>query len=86
MPEMTTPAILNRKRMGELLWKKRKAKGLRLRQVAEHMGRSITWVQRIEKGDRDLRMAELLSFAQLYKVNPNDLLQEVEELAAQHKP
>lgn len=86
MPEMTTLTYLNRMRMGALLRRERKANHLRLWQVAEQLGRSITWVQRIEKGDRDLRMAELLSFAQLYKVSPNDLLQEVEALAAQHTP
>lgn len=86
MLETTTPIYVNRQRMGELLRRERKAKGLRLWQVAEHMGRSITWVQRIEKGDRDLCMAELISFAQLYEANATDLLRELQELAAHHKP
>lgn len=86
MPETTSPTYLNRMRMGALLRRARKDKGLKLWQVAEQLGRSITWVQRIEKGQRDVSVGELLSFAQLYKVSSNDLLQEVEALAAQHTP
>ena len=58
------------KRLVSILIKERRRRGLRQFEVAKLMGRSQTWVARIESGQRRIDICEFRDFAKLYEIDP----------------
>jgi transcriptional regulator with XRE-family HTH domain len=52
----------------------RKKSGLRQTQVAKKLGRSQTWIARVEKGKRRVDVVEFVALAKLFHVDPHKLL------------
>ena len=58
------------KRLVAILIRERHRRGLRQFEVAKLMGRSQTWVARIESGKRRIDICEFRDFAKLYEIDP----------------
>jgi transcriptional regulator with XRE-family HTH domain len=50
---------------------------LRQTEVAERLGRSQTWVSRIEAGERRIDVVELYLLARLFELDPRELLRQI---------
>jgi transcriptional regulator with XRE-family HTH domain len=58
------------KRLVAFLIQERRRRGLRQFEVAKLMGRSQTWIARIESGKRRIDICEFRDFARLFNTDP----------------
>lgn len=63
-----------RKKLSSRIREMRKELGLSQREVAEHMDLKRSTISQIENGDRKVSAEELVGFAKLFNVSPNNLL------------
>lgn len=64
--------------IGARLRSLREARGLRLIDVAPHLGTDTGSISRIERGQRDPSLAQLRSFAELYRVTVVSMLRGID--------
>jgi transcriptional regulator with XRE-family HTH domain len=55
----------------------RRRAGLRQTDVAKKLGRSQTWIARIESGERRIDVVELIKLCKLYRADPHKLLDRI---------
>ena len=58
------------KRLVSILIRERRRRGWRQIEVAKLLGRSQTWIARIESGERRIDICEFHDFAKLYEMDP----------------
>jgi transcriptional regulator with XRE-family HTH domain len=71
---MTTSAIGMARVVGGRLWRARKAAGLTQAQVARAFGKDQSAISRIEQGEREVRLVEVLELGLLYGIQPETLV------------
>lgn len=64
----------------------REKAGLTQRQLAARLGRSNSFVWKIEAGERNVNVLEFLDIADAVGVKPTDLVKRLVRLAANHHP
>jgi transcriptional regulator with XRE-family HTH domain len=67
------------KRLVSILIRERRRRGLKQVEVAKLMGRSQTWIARIESGQRRIDICEFRDFARLYDIDPLKLWTRITE-------
>lgn len=68
---------VHRRRLGFRLEEARKAKGMTLKQAGKLLGRSHTWVWKVEAAERRLDAAELWLICEAYGLDLKELIEEV---------
>lgn len=89
MPDVPNSQILDeaRRLICGVLREARISEGLTVRDVANEIRRSKSWVSRTESGARKLTVDEFIALAKLYKADPGELLRRATEhwtLPAKH--
>jgi transcriptional regulator with XRE-family HTH domain len=70
-------AAERRKRLRKLLTAARKDAGLSQADVAKRFGKPQAFVSRYETGERQLDVAELLDLAEILKLDPHSIIDEL---------
>jgi transcriptional regulator with XRE-family HTH domain len=70
----STIATKAHKRLITLLIEARERAGLRQAQVAKLLGRSQTWIARVEGGRRRIDVVEFYRMAKLFRIDPKRLV------------
>lgn len=74
LPMTSTISTKAHKRLIALLIEGRQRAGLRQAQVAKLLGRSQTWIARVESGYRRIDVIEFYRMAKLFRINPKRLV------------
>lgn len=65
-----------RRRLGYKLEQARKAKGLTLKEAGELVGRSHTWIWKVEAAERRLDAIKFRLICEAYGIDPGNLVEE----------
>jgi transcriptional regulator with XRE-family HTH domain len=80
---MDTIQRASHKALIRLLIEKRQASGMRQRDVARKLGRTQSWLAKIEGGQRRIDVCELCDLARALKFNPDKMVAKIARIAKQ---
>lgn len=80
---MDTIQRASHKALIRLLIEKRRASGMRQRDVARKLGRTQSWLAKIESGQRRIDVCELCDLARALKFNPDKMVAKIARIAKQ---
>jgi len=80
---MDTIQRASHKALIRLLIEKRRASGMRQRDVAKKLGRTQSWLAKIESGQRRIDVCELCDLARVLKFSPIKMVTKIAKIVRQ---